>query len=141
MYNMMFFDTPEGEHSQVLVISNVLMGRELETPKSLSMTLRAFAIRNAEHPAYAINNHFYVLCDGTKGSVDLFDGSYQATFDGDTFESRYLRIEGIRNSDPQVTLKAGQTVWPERTGENRAEDAEGRTYALINGEWAPAVSQ
>ena len=141
MYNMMFFDTPEGEHSQVLVISNVLMGRELETPKSLSMTLRAFAIRNAEHPAYAINNHFYVLCDGTKGSVDLFDGSYQATFDGDTFESRYLRIEGIRNGDPQVTLKAGQTVWPERTGENRAEDAEGRTYALINGEWAPAVSQ
>jgi len=141
VYNVLFYDTPADSKSQYRVVSSVLMDRALEMPKSMHLTLRSFEIEGTEYSVYSIDGHFYILCDGTKGSVDLFDGAYQATFDGDTFESKYLLIEGIRDGNPQVTLKEGQTVWPEWQGENKAEDLEGRIYLRINDTWTEASSQ
>ena len=75
------------------------------------------------------------MCDGTKGKVDLFDGLYRATFDGDVFESDYTRIEGISTGDIVLTIKKGQSVWPEWIGDDEAEDLGGKQYRLEDGQW------
>ena len=134
-YNMMFFDTPEGEKSLVKVITNVLMGRKLETPLPMHVVLRSFDIEGADLPVYSISGHYFAMCDGTDGKVGMFDDFYTNTFDGDVFDSDYIRIEGIADGDLDVTVKEGQPIWPEWTGENTAEDIAGNKYVKVDGEW------
>ena len=137
-YNCMFFDTPEGEKSLVKVVTDVLMGRELEMPRSLKIVLRGFDIAGTDWPVYSLTDHFFALCDGTDGKVSMFDGFYTNSFDGDTFDSDYIRIEGIVDGDLNVTIKEGQPIWPEWTGENTATDIAGNEYVRVDGEWYPA---
>ena len=140
-YNALFFDTPENESSQVRIVSDVLMGRTLEMPKDMHLTLRAFDMEDIDYPLYAIGDHFYILCDGTKGDIDVLNGAYQAAFDGDTFESETILIEGIRDGNPRFTLKEGQTIWPEMVSNDVGVDLENRTYIRINQIWNNTVSQ
>ena len=137
-YNAMFFDTPEGEKSLVKVITDVLMERELEMPKSMNIVLRAYDIEGSDFPVYSLTDHFFALCDGTDGGVSMFDGFYTNTFDGDTFDSDYIRIEGIVDGDLNVTVKQGQNIWPEWTDKDAASDIAGNDYARVDGEWYPA---
>ena len=136
-YNAMFFDTPEGEKSLVKVVTDVLMERELEMPKSLNIVLRAWEIEGADFPVYSLTDHFFALCDGTDGGVSMFDGFYTNTFDGDTFDSDYIHIEGIVDGDLNVTVKQGQNIWPEWTDEDAASDIAGNDYARLDGVWGP----
>ena len=136
-YNAMFFDTPEGEKSLVKVVTDVLMGRELEMPKSLNIVLRAWEIEGTDFPVYSLTDHFFALCDGTDGGVSMFDGFYTNTFDGDTFDSDYIHIEGIVDGDLNVTVKQGQNIWPEWTDEDAASDIAGNDYARVDGVWGP----
>ncbi|MBR6219246.1 MAG: hypothetical protein IKQ80_01635 [Clostridia bacterium] len=135
-YNVMFFDTPEGEKSLVKVVTDVLMGREIETPLPMRIVLRGFDLDGADLPVYSISDHFFAMCDGTDGEVSMFGGDYVSTFDGDTFESDYIRIEGIVDGDLNVTVKDGQPIWPEWTGENEAEDIQDDQYVRVDGGWA-----
>ena len=57
------------------------------------------------------------------------------TFDGDTFESDYTRVEGISGGDPVVTIKKDQPVWPEWIDEDEAEDIGGKKYQLTDDGW------
>ena len=75
------------------------------------------------------------MCDGAKGTVSLFDGAYNATFDGDVFDSDYTRVEGISTGDFVVTVKQGQPIWPEWISENEAQDIDGKRYQLVDGQW------
>ncbi|MBR0407691.1 MAG: hypothetical protein IJI53_06615, partial [Clostridia bacterium] len=134
-YDIMVFDTPEGEASLVKAVTNVLDGREMELPKTLKVTLRPFQIDGADMPAYSLTDHFFILCDGTDGEVSLFDGFYTNTFDGDTFDSDYLRIEGIVDDELNVTIKKDQPVWPEKTDDTHATDLNGTNYELVDGAW------
>ncbi|MBR3018102.1 MAG: hypothetical protein IKH57_13680 [Clostridia bacterium] len=59
---------------------------------------------------YSIGQHLYVLTNVADGAVSLFDGLYQAAFDGDTFDSFFTLVEGISTDNLTVTLKQGQTV-------------------------------
>ena len=136
-YNAMFFDTPEGEKSLVKVVTDVLMERELEMPKSLNIVLRAWEIEGTDFPVYSLTDHFFALCDGTDGGVSMFDGFYTNTFDGDTFDSDYIHIEGIVDGDLNVTVKQGQNIWPEWTDEDAASDIAGNDYARVDGVWGP----
>ena len=133
-YNALFFDTPEGEKSLVKVMTDVLEGRDLEVPKSLRIVLRGFDL-GADLPAYSLTDHFFAMNDGTDGKVSMFDGFYEATFDGDIFDSDYTRIEGILNNDLTVTVKQGQSIWPEWTGKDAAEDIGGESYKRLDGVW------
>ena len=36
-----------------------------------------------------------------------------------------------------MTVKEGQAIWPEWTGENTAEDIAGNRYEQVEGEWYP----
>ena len=134
-YNVMFFDTPEGEMSQVKIVTDVLMERKLEMPRPLKIALRAFEIDGADFPVYSLSDHFFALCDGTNGNVSLFDGSYANTFDGDVFDSDYIRIEGIVDGKLNVTIKKSQPVWPEWTGSDAAEDIQGRGFVRVDSVW------
>ena len=134
-YNALFFDTPKGERSLVKVITNTLEGRELEVPKSLRIVLRGFDIGGADYPVYSLTNHYFAMNDGTGGKVSMFDGFYEATFDGDVFDSDYTRVEGIKSGDPTVTVKKDQSVWPEWTGKDAAEDIGGENYKRLDGVW------
>jgi hypothetical protein len=134
-YNIFWFDTPEGEESIVKVITNVLSPRTLETPRPIHITLRGQKNADADLPAYSLSDHMFLLSDGNGGDISLFDGFYQASFDGDIFESSYTKIEGIRDGQPVVTVKENQPVWPEVTGDETAEDIGGRSYRLINSQW------
>ena len=140
-YNVMFFDTPEGEKSQVMVVTDILEDREPDLPKKLAIELRSFDVENADLPAYSLGDIFYVMNDGTDGEVSLFDGFYEAAIDADTFESDYVRIEGITNGDLSITVKADQPIWAEWTGKDTAEDLNGISYRLENGEWEEAASE
>ena len=134
-YNIIFYDTPAGEKSLVKVITDVLEERELEMPRPIRIVLRGFDIGGADLPVYSLTDHFFAMCDGTDGEVRMFDGFYNATFDGDTFESDYTKIEGILNNDLTITIKKGQPIWPEWTGDNTAEDIQGNEYVRVNDEW------
>ncbi|MBQ3270372.1 MAG: hypothetical protein IJH09_10670 [Clostridia bacterium] len=129
----MFFDTPENEKSLVKVVTDVVDGRELEMP--LRIVLRGFHIEGADLPVYSLTDHYFAMCDGTDGSVDMFDGAYANTFDDDAFDSDYIHIEGIVDGDLKVTVKEGQPIWPEWTGEDSAEDIAGNRYERVDGVW------
>ena len=134
-YNALFFDTPEGEKSLVKVVTDVLDGRQMVMPKSLNVVLRGFEIEGADFPVYSLTDHFFALCDGTDGQVSMFEDFYTNTFDGNTFESDYVRIEGIMDGDLDVTLKEGQPIWPEWTGGKTATDIAGNDYVRIDSVW------
>ena len=134
-YNMFFFDTRSSEPSLVKVLTTVLENRSLEMPRPMRVQLRAFWLTGADMPVYAICDDLFVMNDGTDGEVSLFDGFYTATFDGDTFDSDYTRVEGIEKGELNVTIKQNQPVWPEWTGENEAETQDGRRFVLEEGEW------
>ena len=140
-YNIFWFDTPEGEKSIVKVITNVLGNRQMEMPRPIHVILRASALEGTTLPIYAVSGHLFVMADGSEGGYDLFDGYYQATFDGDTFESNFSKVEGIRSGDPAVTVKKGQEIWPEWTGDATAEDIGGRKYTLSDTGWTEDESQ
>ena len=65
----------------------------------------------------------------------MFEGFYTNTFDGDAFDSEYIHIEGIRNGSPSITVKEGQMIWPELTGEDTAADIAGNGYICVDWEW------
>ena len=134
-YNVIFFDTPQGEKSLVKVITNVLMGREMETPLPMHLVLRAFDITGADLPVYSISGHYFAMCDGTDGQVSMFENFYTNTFDGDVFDSDYICIKGIVDGNLNVTIKESQPIWPEWTGENTAEDIQDNQYERIDGIW------
>ena len=136
-YNIMFFDTPAGEKSLVKFITDVLEARTLEMPKPLRVILRGFDLPGAEYPAYSLTDHFFAMCDATDGEVSMFDGFYNATFDGDVFDSDYTRIEGILDGDLTITIKQDQPIWPEWIDESIAEDLQGNRYVRVDGVWYP----
>ena len=123
-YNVLFFDTPEGEEDRVKVVTDVVAGRTLEMPRPLRIPLRGFALEGADWPVYSIDRHWFVMGDGTDGIVSLFDGFYTAVFDGNTFESQYTRIEGITEGEFIVTITKGQPVWEEAENDAIADDSE-----------------
>ena len=134
-YDVIFYDTPEGEKSTVKLITNVLAGRELEIPKSLTITLREFAIDGVELPVFSISDHLFVMNNGTTGAVELFDGFYKASFNGNTFDSDYTRIDGIATGDLQVTLKKDQEIWPENVSDSEAVTVSGDQFLKVGDEW------
>ena len=134
-YNVFFFDTPEGQKSLVKIITSVPGTERLELPKRLDIILRGAQIEGADFPVYSLTDHFFALCDGTDGEVSIFDGFYEATLQNDTFESDYIRIENVSGTDPQVTVKKDQDVWPEWTSEETAEDIGGKKYQKLDSVW------
>jgi len=50
----------------------------------------------------------------------------------------YIRIEGVVDGDLNVTVKQGQPIWPEWTGENSAADIQGDSYIRVGEDWYPA---
>ena len=135
-YDLMFIDTPEGMDSEVIVITNVLQNREMEIPKPLRVVLRKLELPGADTAAYGLSGMLFAMEDATDGAVEMFEGDYTATFDGDVFDSAYTRIEGIADNDLKVTIKKDQDVWPEWTGENAAEDIQDYTFTRNEGIWA-----
>ncbi len=133
---ILWFDTPEDDRSIVKVLTSVMPDRQLETPRMMHIILRASKLAGTTLPVYALSDHLFVMNDGTAGRVSLFDGFYEATFDGDVFESNFTKVEGIRDGDPIVTVKKDQPVWPEWTGEDTAEDIGGQEYVRNDGEWS-----
>ena len=134
-YNIIFFDTADGSRSLVKVVTNLLNGRELELPLPLRIVLRAFRLEGAAYPVYSINNHLHAICSASDGIVRMLDGYYLAVCDGKTFESDYLKVTGIQEGELQITLKQGQSVWPELTGEDTAQDLNGNRYERTDGVW------
>ena len=139
-YNALFFDTPNGEKVLFKVITDVLEDRELEIPRSMKIVLRGFEVKGADYPAYSLTGHFFAMNDGTDGKVDMLGGEYQATFDGDTFESDYIRIEGILDNNLNITVKKDQNIWPEQTGRTTAEDIQGDRFESVDGVWSAAAA-
>ena len=140
-YNVIFFDTPAGQSSMMKVLTDVVKGHTIEMPRSMRVILRPRSVEGSPWPAYTVSRRLLALADGTRGTVSMFDGFYLATFDGDTFESDYTRIEGIASGDLRVILKKDQPVWPEWTGETTAEDLNGDRYVLSDGQWTQVTEQ
>ncbi len=136
-YNLLFFTTEPGQPNIVKFITSSLDGRPLELPVNLRVRLRPFAIEGTTLSAYSVNDNLYVMVNGAEGTINLFEGFYTVTFDGDTFDSPFTRVEGIAEGDPEFIIKANQPIWPERTGDNTASDIGGGRYRLVDGEWVP----
>jgi hypothetical protein len=134
-YHCMLFDTPKGQKSIIKVVTNILEERDIILPLAMRITLRSFTLDGADLPAYSLGDHLFAMNDGTDGIVSMFDEFYTATFDGDTFESDYIRIENIRGGNPAVVIKKGQMIWAEHAGEGRATDIAGNSYVCVDGVW------
>ena len=116
-YNILFFDTPAGEKSLVKIVTDVLEDRELKLPKKLQIELRSFVAAGADWPVYSLSDHLFVLFDGSDGELSLENGAYTAIFDGNTFDSPFIRIEGIpyygaEDEDLRITIKKDHYIWP-----------------------------
>ncbi|MBR3505371.1 MAG: hypothetical protein IKO07_14170 [Clostridia bacterium] len=140
-YDVMFFDTPEYEKSLVKVVTDVVTGRNIDTPLAMRIVLRGCYIKGADLPVYSISDHYFAMCDGTDGKVSLFNGLYQNTFDGDTFESDYIRIEGMVDGDLNVTIKRGQRIWFEWIDENSLTNIQGDNCIRVGEDWYPEGEQ
>jgi len=114
-------------------------------PISMRIVLRGFWMEGADQKAYSLTDHVFVMCDGTDGGVSLSEDMYWNRFNGDVFESDYLRIDGIREGDLTVTVKKDQPIWAEWAGDNEATDLQEESYVLLDEAWhleenAPAES-
>ena len=134
-YNIMFFDTPEGKNSEVMIVTDVLGDRSLEMPRPLRIMLRKFWLPGVELPVFYLSGNSIVMLNGMNGEANLFDGQYHNTFDGDIFESDYVVIEGLASGNVNITLKQNQPVWPEWTGEDTALTVGGDNFIRVNGQW------
>ena len=136
-YHCMLFDTPEGQKSIIKIVTNILEDWDIVLPLAIRITLRSFTLEGADLPAYSLGDHILAMCDGTDGTVSLLGGFYEAVFDGDIFESSYVRIENIREGKPVVTIRKDQEIWAEPEDENKAFDIAGNEYVCIDGVWYP----
>ena len=134
-YNMIFFDTPEGEMSLVKLFTNTADGREMIMPRGLQIILRKFPVKGIDMPVYSFSDCLLVLTDRHDGKISALDDWYKASYDNDTFNSPYTLIKGISGGDLAVTIKKDQPVWPEWTGEDTAETIDGTKFVLIDGVW------
>ena len=137
-YHCMLFDTPEGQKSIIKIVTNILEERDIVLPLAIRITLRQFTLEGADLPAYSLGDHLFAMNDGTDGEVSMFGGTYRATFDGDTFESDYVRIENLREGKPAVILRKGQEIWAENAGANKATDIADNEYVRVDSIWYPA---
>jgi hypothetical protein len=133
-YNAFWFDSFDGELSLVKMLTNVV-GEGLEVPRPIRIKLRAYKLAGNDLPVYSLTDHLFLMCDGTAGAYNLFDGAYHVTFDGDTFDSDYTRVEGIADGNLIVTIKKDQPVWPEWIDGDEAEDIGGKQYQLTDNKW------
>ena len=121
-------------------------GYGFSLPKTLKVVLRGRYLEGADLPVYSMTDHYFALCDGTDGFVEMFGGEYTARIGENTFEDDYLRIDNLREGEMSVTLRKNQPVWPEWTGTDTAQDVGGKKFVMIDGVWynqetAPAVSE
>ena len=140
-YTCVFFDTPAGGKSLLKLATRAREGEAVKYPKALRIKLRSFAIEGADLPAYAINDHFFVMCNGSDGEVSLFDDAYRVSFDGNNFSSDYTWIEGIADGELKIILRNSQNIWPEWTGETSAVDIQGNGFVRIDNVWYNANEQ
>ena len=111
-YNAVFYDTPAGTLSKLVLYTDLIDGQTLVVPRTMQIVLRAFWLgRSADMPACSILDHFYALRNPENGVVSAFDGEYKAIIDSNTFESDYTLIEGLLDDELNITIKAGQPVW------------------------------
>ena len=136
-YNCLFFDTAEGERSLVKAMTVSPTNRELEMPVEMEIVLRAYDVQGADLKAYRVSGIFFAMNDGTDGKVSMFNGEYEATCNDNVFESDFVRIEGINGNNVLITIKEGQDVWAELTGENTATDPDGNRFVRVNTKWYP----
>ncbi len=135
-YNIMLYETgEENVASKFEVITDVLMGRELYTPAKLNVILRAVDVQGADAKGYLIGGDLFALDNGVDGVVNVMNGGYTATFDGDVFESEYTRIEGCSTGDLVITVKKDQPIWPEWDTEKTAHDIGDKNYELTDDGW------
>jgi hypothetical protein len=134
-YNVFFFDTPEGQLSVVKVMTNTVDGYSMEMPVALEIVLRAFRVKGTDMPAYSLYNCALIMSERNNGVASALDGFYTATYDEDTFDSPYTRVEGISTGEINITLKKDQPIWPEWTGPDTAETVDGKYYHLTEDEW------
>ena len=134
LYNVFFYDTPEGEMSLLKVITNTI-GEEMQIPRSLQIRLRRFRVKDSAETAFCLNDQVMILCREENGKASALDGFYTATFTDDSFESKYILVIGLADGNLVVIVKKSQPVWGEWTGENTAETIDGTCYTLIDGIW------
>ena len=91
--------------------------------------------QGSDMPAYSLYNCALVLSERKNGRATALNGFYTAAYDENTFDSPYVRIEGISDGEMTVTLKKGQPAWPLRTGTDTAETVDGKRFTLTDGEW------
>ena len=73
--------------------------------------------------------------------MNVVNGAYTATFDGDVFESDYTRIEGCASGDLKVTVTQDQPIWPEWDDKTSAHDIGDRKYRLDDEGWTDVTDE
>ena len=134
LYDVFFFDTPEGEMSLVKVFTNT-PGAEMQMPRSLQIKLRKFKVKDSDETAFSLYDQLLILSSVENGNVSALGGFYTAKIDNDRFESRYVVIMGLIDGNLVVIVKKDQPIWGEWTGEDTAETIDGTCYKLIDGIW------
>ena len=134
VYDVFFFDTPEGEMSLVKVITNTI-GEEMQIPRSMQIKLRRFRVKDSADTAFCLYDQVLIFCNEEKGKASALDGFYTAVFDSSGFESAYVRVTYLDDGSLVVIVKKDQPVWGEWTGEDTAETIDGTCYKLIDGSW------
>ena len=134
LYDVFFFDTPEGEMSLVKIITDT-PGEEMQVPRALQIRLRTFHIKNSGEAAFCLYDQVLILSREENGKASALNGFYTATFDNKSFISPYVQISGLSDGNLVVIIVKGQPVWAVWTGEDTAEGPDGTCYKLIDGVW------
>ena len=136
LFNISMYATENPESSDLFEVLNDLKEeREIDTPESLTVILRPYHVPGCTGGAYVITDHVFALDDATDGKVSMYDGGFEATFDGDVYDSPYIRVEGVSTGELIITIKGGQPIYADLKKPKTAQDLNGGNYSLTEDGW------
>jgi hypothetical protein len=111
---LVFYDSSTGD-STVSILSNAPVNREQEMADRMRIVLRGVRVNGSAWPAYSARDRYLVMAECRNGRVNVLDGLYTASYDGNTFESPYTRITGISEEEIRIIPKSDISLRTEQT--------------------------
>ena len=110
-YNFVLVEKDDKD-AHMYVVTDTLTYDLLETSYSLNIKLKNIELVGVDYRVVKVNNIYYLLT-GDEQTVTLGDDVYTRVYDGNSFESNYIKIDNTNSYSYTTTIKKGQPVFKE----------------------------
>jgi hypothetical protein len=127
---LVFYDHSSADNT-VIIISDAQKNLKEETASRMHVVLRGVRVSGSSLPAYSIRGRYLIMAECRNGFVNVLDGLYTASYDGNTFESPYTRITGIAKDKIRMTSGADHLTAAIRTADGNPAKPVSRGCYII----------